>query len=281
MRRRVDLHTHSTASDGTLAPAALARAAADAGLAAFALTDHDTAAGLAEAADAAGAAGVELVPGLELSLDAGPGEMHLLAYFVDPDEPRLARALEALRRGREARVPRIVARLAAEGVELTVEDVMREAGGAESLGRPHVARALVARGHVATVAEAFDRYLAVGRPGHVRKPELRPDEAIRLVRGAGGVAVLAHPFTIPEAWRERAVRGLARLGLEGLEIEYPKHDAALRATLAGWAKELDLVATGGSDFHGTSKPDIALGTGRAGNVSVDAAALDALKERRP
>lgn len=280
--RFIDLHTHSTASDGTLAPDALARAAAQVGLAAFALTDHDTTGGLAAAQAAADEAGVRLVPGLELSLAADSGELHLLAYFVDPAHARLVATLGELRTERERRVPRMVSRLEASGVHITVEDVHREAGIEEgrSLGRPHVAHALIRRGHARDVKDAFDRYLALGRPGYVPKRELAARDAISLVRSAGGVAVLAHPFTIPAPRRAAVVREMARLGIVGVEVDHPKHDAALRRELAALARELDLVATGGTDFHGATKPDIALGTGRDGNVRVPEAVLDLLNARR-
>lgn len=275
MRRRVDLHAHTVVSDGTLAPADLVALARRTGLAALAVTDHDHLGGVAEAREAGARLGVEVVAGVELSVAHASGDVHLLGYLVDEQDAALLGRLERLRDARAQRAVRIVERLQAAGVPVTLADLAQEAplqGGA--VGRPHVARALVRRGHAASIQDAFDRYLADGRPGAVPKEKLSARDAIALVRGAGGVAVLAHPVTLPEAAREPLLRELAALGLGGVEVDYPKHDDALRARLRGLAEELGLVATGGSDYHGANKPDVALGM-----VDVDYAVLDALRRR--
>lgn len=281
--RRVDLHAHTTASDGTLSPAELVHLANAIGLEALAITDHDNLAGLAPAREAAEGSALEIVPGVELSIATGEGQLHMLGYFVDATDARLLATLAEVRGARGPRAEAIVAKLVALGMPLTMDDVRRQAAvdanPDKAIGRPHVAAAMIALGHVASVQEAFDRWLAEGRPAHVPKRTLTAEEGIRAIRGAGGVAVLAHPFTLPDASRRGTLERLARLGLGGVEIEYPRHDAALRATLRAWARELDLVETGGSDFHGAMKPDIMLGTGLLGNTLVAPATLEALRAR--
>ena len=277
VRKRVDLHAHTVVSDGTLTPADLVLLARRSGLAAVAVTDHDHLGGLAEARAAGEREGVEVVAGVELSVTHPAGDVHLLGYLVDDQDAALLGRLERLRDARAQRAQRIVARLQELGVPLTVEDLAREAmaGGGGAVGRPHVARALVARGFASNIQDAFDQWLADGRPAAVPKEKLTAREAIDLVRGAGGVAVLAHAVTLPEDAREPIVRELAKLGLGGVEVDYPKHDAALRAKLRALADELGLVATGGSDYHGANKPDVGLGM-----VDVDYAVVDALRGRR-
>lgn len=276
---RVDLHTHSNASDGSLPPAALVAAAREAGLAAIALTDHDTVDGLEEAQEAGAADGVEVVAGVELSVGIRGADVHLLGYLFDPASPSLRRLLEEGRASRDERNPRILARLRAAGVPVTMDDVAAEAGRSTGLGRPHIASALVRLGAVASVKEAFDRYLAEGRPAFVPRSRLDPRRAIRALHEAGGLAVLAHPVTIPAPYRDAAVLDLADAGLDGVEVVHPKQDAAVRARLGDLAASRGLATTGGSDFHGAAKPDVALGTGVAGNVHVDADVLARLRAR--
>lgn len=256
---RADLHAHTTVSDGTLSPTALVELAGRVGLSTIAVTDHDHVGGLDEAREAGARLGVAVIAGIELSVTHPAGDVHLLGYFVDDRSAPLLGELARLREVRERRAALIVERLNALGVAVTLAEVEREAAGG-AVGRPHVARALVTRGAVASVAEAFDRYLADGRPAAVAKAKLSALDAIRLVHGAGGAAVLAHAVTIPEAFREPLVRELAALGLDGLEVLHSKHDAAMRARLAALASELGLVPTGGSDFHGENKPDVPLGS---------------------
>lgn len=274
----MDLHTHSTASDGTLAPTALVELAARKGLAAIALTDHDSLAALDEARRAGLRLGVEVVAGVELSLTHAGCDVHLLAYFVDPAEPRLATRLARLREVRAKRGERIVEKLRALGVDVTFEDVARHAG-AGAVGRPHVARALVEKRIVASVSEAFDRWLGDGRPAFVEKEKLDAEEALGLVHGARGVAVLAHPGLLPEASRYKILRDLATLGMEGVEVEHSRHSSEERRRLRDIANELRLVTTGGSDFHGENKPEVDLGYGVGGNVRVTTATLEALRAR--
>lgn len=219
--------------------------AAELGLQALAITDHDTVAGLAEALAAGRRLGVQVVTGVELSTDAGGRELHLLGYGFDPTDAALCELLAAGRQDRRRRAAKIVARLADLGVRIELEQVL--ALGAESVGRPHVARVLVERGFVASVAEAFARYLAEGRPAYVPRRRLRPEQAIAAVHQAGGVAVIAHPALFgDDAW----VRRLAAAGLDGLETDHSEHPPAAVAHYARLAAELGLLPTAGSDSHG-------------------------------
>ncbi|MFH8723975.1 PHP domain-containing protein [Streptomyces termitum] len=251
---RIDLHTHSTASDGTDTPAELVRGAAAAGLDVVALTDHDTTRGHAEAI-AAAPEGLTVVTGAELSCRLDGTGVHLLAYLFDPEEPALLAERELVRDDRVPRARAIIGRLRDLGVPVTWEQVARIAGDG-SVGRPHIAEALVELGVVPDVSGAFTpEWIADGGRAHVDKHELDPADAIRLVKAAGGVAVLAHPAAvkrgrvIPEA----ALARLAEAGLDGIEVDHMDHDEPTRARLRGLAKELGLLATGSSDYHGSRK----------------------------
>jgi len=258
---RIDLHTHSRASDGTDPPAGLVRAAVDAGLDVLAITDHDTADGWAEAAQAATETGLTLVPGMEISTRHRGRGIHLLAYLVDPTYPALAVELERVRQGREGRVPTIVGRLNDLGIAITEDDVRRAADGTAASGRPHVADALVTLGVVPDRTAAFDRYLAWGRPAHVDRYATPLEDMIGWVTEAGGVSVVAHPWGRGGMGRpdEAALAELQELGLTGIEVDHQDHDAAARDRLRAIARNLGLVATGASDYHGDGKLDHELG----------------------
>lgn len=242
---RVDLHAHSTASDGSLPPAAAVAAAHAAGLAALALTDHDTLAGIAEARRAADAVGLRLVPGVELSVHQGDVEVHLLGLHIR-DVDALQQSLELFRARRVDRARSIVARLNALGIAITEEQVLAVAAGG-AVGRPHVAKALIAGGHVRDAREAFDRYLGAGKPAYVDKERLDIADGIAMIHGAGGIAVLAHPG--PEGRRER-IEPLVAMGLDGLEVRHPSHSGEDIKRLAALAEFFGLVPSGGSDWHG-------------------------------
>jgi predicted metal-dependent phosphoesterase TrpH len=251
---RIDLHTHSTASDGTDSPAELVRNAAAAGLDVVALTDHDTVAGHADAA-AALPPGLTLVTGAELSCRLDGISLHMLAYLFDPDEPELARQRELLRDDRVPRARAIVARLRELGAPVTWERVRELAEGA--VGRPHIAAAMVEAGVVPDVSAAFTpEWIGDGGRAHVAKHELDAFTAIRLVHEAGGVAVFAHPLAVKRGRvvPEAAIVRLAEAGLDGVEVDHADHDASTRAYLRGLAGDLRLLTTGSSDYHGTRKP---------------------------
>ncbi|MFE6103369.1 PHP domain-containing protein [Streptomyces laurentii] len=251
---RIDLHTHSTASDGTDTPAELVRNAAAAGLDVVALTDHDTTRGYAEAI-AALPEGLTLVTGAELSCRLDGVSLHMLAYLFDPEEPAFAAERELVRDDRVPRARGMVEKLQALGVPVTWEQVARIAGDG-SVGRPHVAEALVELGVVPDVSGAFTpEWLADGGRAHVEKHELDPFEAIRLVKAAGGVTVFAHPLAVKrgQCVPESAITRLAAAGLDGIEVDHMDHDEPTRARLRGMAGELGLLATGSSDYHGSRK----------------------------
>ncbi|MET9807067.1 PHP domain-containing protein [Streptomyces halstedii] len=251
---RIDLHTHSTASDGTDAPAELVAHAAAAGLDVVALTDHDTVGGHAEAV-AALPEGLTLVRGAELSCRVGGVGLHMLAYLFDPAEPELARAREQVRDDRVPRARTMVRKLQELGVPVTWEQVARIAGDG-SVGRPHVATALVELGVVDSVSDAFTPdWLGNGGRAYADKYELDPFEAVRLVKAAGGVTVFAHPLAVKRGAvvPESVIADLAAAGLDGIEVDHMDHDAPTRARLRALAAELDLLPTGSSDYHGTRK----------------------------
>lgn len=243
----VDLHMHSTASDGLRAPSDVVRAAKAAGLAAIALTDHDSVAGLAEAQIAGAELGVRIINGVELSAVEGEAETHLLGLHLR-DALVIERALGPLRDMRERRGQQIVEKLSAIGVLVTFDDVLAQAGGG-AVGRPHVARALVADGWATDVRDAFDRYLGAGKPAYVAKDQLGMADAIAIIHSAGGLAVLAHPGGA--GTRER-LSALIALGLDGVEVKHPGHSPSDTARLNTLAAQLGLVLSGGSDWHGAA-----------------------------
>ena len=277
----IDLHTHSACSDGTDPPAAVVELAAAAGCHALALTDHDTVAGLPEAQTRADELGVRLVRACEMSCAFRGASAHVLVYFVDREESPLHEELAQLRLDRIERNRRLVGRLQELGLGLTYEEVVGEAAGEESVGRPHVAAVLVRHGAAENIDDAFDRWLAAGRPAHVPRARLPLDEAARLARLSGAVPVLAHPLSLRLEAEELAqlTAELAEVGFCGLEAFYGRYSPAQRADLADLAQRHGLVATGGSDYHGTVKKDLSVGRGR-GDLHVPIRVLAALEARR-
>lgn len=244
---RIDLHLHSTASDGGLAPAELVRAAARAGLDVIALADHDTTVGVGEAV-ASAPDGVYVVPALEVSSSHAGADLHILGYFVDPQNAALLEYTRSAAVRREERIRAMLDRLGALGLHLDMGDVLAEAPeGTEMLGRPHVARALVRRGYVKSLTEAFDRYLGDGRPAFEPMDLIAPAHAIELIHRAGGLAVWAHP---PVDGAEPEARRLAEIGLDGIECFRPRIAPDETRRLLELARSLDLIASGGSDWHG-------------------------------
>ncbi|MFB6894324.1 PHP domain-containing protein [Kitasatospora sp. NPDC056327] len=276
---RIDLHAHSNASDGTDSPAELVAAAVGAGLDVVALTDHDTVAGHTEAVDAVHAlptgTRLTLIPGAELSCVVGDISMHLLAYLFDPAEPAFAAERELVRTDRFRRGRAIVERCRELGADISWEQVRRIAGEG-SVGRPHIASALVEAGVVASVSDAFTAdWLANGGRADVRKHETDPVTAVRLVRAAGGVPVFAHPGAVKRGRTvsDEVIADLAAAGLAGLEVDHVDHDEAAKAHLRGLAAELGLLTTGSSDYHGTRK------TVRLGEHTTDPAVYEALVDQ--
>lgn len=244
----VDLHLHSTASDGTLAPDGVVRSAIAAGLHAIALTDHDTVAGVVEARQAASASSLQVVAGVELSAYQGDDETHLLGLHL-ADVAGMHEALAAFRDARRSRAEQMVERLNAIGVRITFDDVLDVAKDG-AIGRPHVAKALIEHGWARDLRDAFDRYLAFGRPAYLEKRRLSLRDAIAMVHACGGIAVLAHPG--PEGGATR-LAALKEQGLDGVEVLHPGHSPEDRRRLLETARALDLVPSGGSDSHGATE----------------------------
>jgi predicted metal-dependent phosphoesterase TrpH len=265
--RRIDLHAHTHFSDGQLSPAELVARALARGLAALSITDHDSLEALEPARQAAASA-LELVPGIELSTAAEGYELHVLGYYLDPSHERLRERLDVFRHERLARVEAMVERLVALGAPIEASQVVRLAGPGV-VGRPHVAAALVRAGHAESMDDAFKRYLGRQGNAYVPRPAFRPAEAIELIRDAGGVSVLAHPGAqLPDSMLER----LKAAGLQGVEVWHPQHSAATRRRYRALAQRLDLIETGGSDFHGQDRgADL-------GEVPVPPGTLSRLKE---
>lgn len=254
----IDLHMHSTASDGVYAPAEVVRLAREAGLSRIGLVDHDTTAGLDEALAAGERLGVTVVPGIEINTDLSnkQGEAHMLGYYLEYDAPDFQGALRVLREARERRGERMVEKLRTLGLDVTWERVREIAQG--SVGRPHVARALIERGYATDVSDAFDKWLSPGRPGYIPRYKVTPEDAVRLIKSARGVPVLAHPANIGDL-ESRLLPSLVMVGLQGLECYYGEYDEATVARLQKLADMYHLVPTGGSDYHGPNMHPTPLG----------------------
>jgi len=279
----IDLHTHSSASDGSYHPADLIRLAARAGIGTVALTDHDTLAGIEEASEAAESEGIELVPGVELSLDWwGPGGMHMIVLWLPDSVGPLQDRLAGLQDARNGRNVRIADRLRELGMDITIDEIADEAGDG-SVGRPHIAAVMVRKGYVPDIPAAFEQYLASGRPAYFGRDRLPPEEAIELAHRSGAVTVLAHAHTLGLDNRTEVAETLERLvdaGLDGIECLYGSYDEDERTGYLRLAKRFGLAPSGGSDFHGSYKPGVRLGTGSVG-LDVPEGILDALRAVHP
>jgi 3',5'-nucleoside bisphosphate phosphatase len=259
---RIDLHTHSSVSDGTDTPSELVGKARAAGLDVVGLTDHDTFDGLDEAVAEGKRLGVDVVRGMELSCARRGSSVHVLAYGPDPANPGLAAEMARVRDGRLGRLAGVLAKLAELGVPVSEAEVMAQVGESPSVGRPHIADALIKAGHVRDRQEAFDRFLADGGPAHVHRYTIEVDRGIELVHEAGGLAVIAHPWgrgrehVLPPSVLEALARDH---GLDGVEVDHQDHDSDTRRQLRTLAARLGLLATGSSDYHGTGKLDHDLG----------------------
>ncbi len=263
---RIDLHTHSKASDGTLSPTELVVRARDLGLKALGLTDHDTVEGLDEALGAGKSLGFQVVPGVEISVRVPTsGSMHLLGYFIDHQNSALLDRLLRLQQSRKDRNPQIIEKLNRLGLQITLREVEDVSGGGQT-GRPHIASVLQAKGYVSGIQDAFDRYLKKGAPAHVPKYRFEPEIAFRMIHEAGGVSSLAHPYTLAEDFGEleRWIKKFKELGLGGIEVYYSEHSPGQTRFYKDLARRYGLAQTGGSDFHGANKPEIELGIGKGG-----------------
>jgi predicted metal-dependent phosphoesterase TrpH len=270
----IDLHSHTTASDGEHPPEEQVALAASKGVTVLAVTDHDTVGGIDACQRAAARLGLRLVPGIEVSTRLNRREVHVLGHFVDPAESGLASFAERLKREREARMEQMVKKVQALGFPVTME-MVRELAGDVSLTRPHLARVLVELGYASSPREAFHRWLGDGKAAHVPHQELPPAEAIALIHRAGGTATLAHPG--PTRIDRLELEGLRRDGLDGLEVIHSDQPPTLQEKLSAWAHALDLVPTAGSDYHGpTVTPDRSFG-----QITMAPAQLERLEARRP
>lgn len=276
----IDLHVHSTCSDGTSNPAELVRLALEEGLSAVALTDHDTTAGVEQFMATCKEYGLEGLPGVEISVEARPGTMHVLGYCIDCSNVALQEGLTKIRCGREVRNAEILQKLNELDITLAWEDV-RGLAGEEIVGRPHFAKALVERGYVKSVRQAFDRYLARGKPAYAERFRFSPEAGIRLINGAGGVAVLAHPSTLllGRDALEQLVGDLVPAGLGGLEAYYSEHTAKQVRAYVKLARKFRLAVTGGTDYHGDLNPGLRIGRG-FGNLEVPDELLIELRSAR-
>lgn len=284
---RIDLHSHSTASDGTQSPADVVELAAAAGLDVLALTDHDSADGWADAGQAALRSGIMLVPGMEISTKHSGAGVHLLAYLPDAAYPPLVDELGRILAGRDGRLASILGQLRAAGLDITEAEVRQQVGRSPAVGRPHIADVMVAKGWVRDRTEAFDRWLSAGQPGYVVRYATPTVDMIRLVAAAGGASVVAHPWgrASRRALDAEALSALTAAGLAGVEVDHQDHGGADRQALRRLAGELGLVVTGASDYHGDGKVNHELGCNLTAPAEferlLDAAARNAEAAGRP
>ena len=275
---RLDLHLHTNHSDGSFTPTAVLELARQVGVTSLAITDHDITTGIPEATLAGQQLGIEVIPGIEISSTFGDSELHMLGYFLDWQDVRLNERLTTLRESRHRRNPQIIERLQSLGIDITYDEV-RALAGTDSVGRPHIARVLMEKQVVASAKEAFDRFIANGKPAYVPRNLPSPAEAIHWIKAAKGLAVLAHPTWVKttEGTLTDLVRQLKADGLDGVEVHYSTHTARQTREYLNLAKQLGLLVTGGSDFHGVTKPDIEVGIGR-GTLHIPVSLLHRLKD---
>jgi predicted metal-dependent phosphoesterase TrpH len=274
----VDLHLHTTASDGVLSPSEIVRYAKAKGLQAIAITDHDTVEGLSEGLLEGAKIGFEVIPGVEVSATHSPGSMHLLGFFFDHHHPLINERLGYLQKARAERNPKIVERLNQLGIKINYEEVLKTSGGGQ-VGRPHFAQILLEKGYVSSFQEAFDRFLKIGAPAYVDKCRFTAKEAIHFIIEAQGIAVLAHPKTLNLKGYlelEKLLLQLIDQGLKGIEVYYPEHSALEMAQYKTLAEKYGLLMTGGTDYHGIDKNGLDIGTGR-GDMKLPYSIVERLK----
>jgi len=266
-----DLHLHTAFSDGTDAPEDLVKKAARAGLSAIAVTDHDSVEGVPAAIDAGITHEVEVIPGIELTAEYEGFEIHILGYFLDYHNPALKEKLLFLEKARVERIHGMVAKLKGLGVDIDADKIFALSGGG-SVGRLHVARVMVSEGIISSIWEAFNKYIGNNGPAYVLGFKFSPQDAVKLIRSTGGVAVLAHPYAYR---RDDLIPDLVRLGIQGLEVYYPEHTNTMRNKYLRICREYKLLATGGSDYHGQAKPDVVIGS-----LKVPYDLVEALREKK-
>lgn len=283
--RAVDFHMHTTHSDGTFSPEELMRACKEKNISCVSVTDHDTMSSFEACETEAQKQGIEIIPGIEISATFEPGTMHILGYFLDRKHPELKAAIEEIQQVRRERNSRMVEKLNEAGIEITLEEVMKEALGdihadVKQIGRPHFAKILVKKRAVKDSQEAFQKYLGKGCSAYLDKQKLTPEEAVGLINRAGGIASVAHPkqMKVDDSVMEKEIKKLADLGLGGLEVYNSCQDIEENAVYLKMAKRFNLVPTGGSDFHGASKPGVKLGFAGAG-IQMGYEMVDALREK--
>ncbi|MDP8218998.1 MAG: PHP domain-containing protein [Candidatus Theseobacter exili] len=276
----VDLHIHTNVSDGTFSPSDIVAEAANEKLRAIAITDHDSVDGNQEAIDAGLESGVEVIPGIEISAEFGPGTLHILGYYIDYNYNPLLEKMKFLDLARKRRNPRIIEQLQIMGADISYEELLEEAGVGVA-GRPHIAQILVRKGFIRTEQEAFDKYLAKGKPAYVDKERLSIESSFDLICSSGGIPVLAHPvlMKVDHDRLRRLVHDWVNIGLQGIEVYSPCQSPAEQAFYLDVAGKEDLIVTGGTDFHGKNKPDIRLGIGR-GNLSLSYEMVNELKAKK-
>jgi len=260
----VDLHLHTTASDGVLSPSEIVRYAKAKGLQAIAITDHDTIDGCEEGLSEGERIGFEVIPGIEISAEYSPGSMHILGFFLDIHHPLLNERLEYLQKARAERNPKMIAKLNQLGMEVTYDEVLKASGGGQ-VGRPHFANVLLEKKYVRNFQEAFDRFLKKGAPAYVDKFRFTSKEALHFIHEARGMAVLAHPNTLgvnKYSELEKLILQLVEEGLQGIEVYYPEHSAVEVAQYKTLADRYSLLSTGGTDYHGIEKNELDIGVGR-------------------
>jgi len=279
----VDLHLHTTASDGVMTPSQIVNYAKSKGLLAIAITDHDTIEGLEEGLLEGERIGLEVIPGIEISAEHSPGSMHLLGFFLDIHHPTLKERLGYLQRARAERNPRMAEKLKKLGIDITFDEVLKASGGGQ-VGRPHFAQVLMEKGYVRSFQEAFDRFLKKGASAYVEKMRFSAEESIHFINEANGVAVLAHPNTLQVngySELENLILRLVKTGLRGIEAYYPEHSALQVAQYKTLAERHGLLVTGGTDYHGIEKNGLDIGVGR-GEMKLPYSIVENLKAaRRP
>ncbi len=281
MNNLIDLHTHSNASDGTFSPRELVKLASKIDLRAVAITDHDTSSGITEGLSQGKKLGIEVIPGIEMSIDyKGPenGEMHILGLFIDPENDKILKTSEWLKKKRAERLPRMLDLLEKCDIQISEDEVLSHSTQGIT-SRPHIARVMIKKGYVGSIKQAFDEYLKKGAVAYVGKERLALEKAMYLILSAGGIPILAHPYSLnlQVSKLKCLISDMKDLGLQGIEAYYPMHSTEDNNNYLEIASEFDLLLSGGTDFHGTNKPQIQLGMGH-GNLRIPYSLLETMKK---